>query len=197
MTILPLTYQASRPGRAIPEDACERAKALYEKHVLQTAEPAIEKDDMGMSIDANKIASERKFIISMYCLNTLSQIKIKKLISIQAADYDFQIDNLLRDKQLPDLLQSCFEKIKTMQRSLTHSPFDEGIKIRPMSFTSIEKDSKTPEKSNHPKNIEKRKTESTTTAYSNIKVSYGSKPRANLQFMPLKTEWFLLNISLS
>lgn len=111
ITVLPLDYQA-RLTWAISNETCERAKALYEQDASQTTKLATEQDANKQLAIAAKIASERSFVVSMHYVDTEGHFKTRKLMSIRAATYDFEVENLLKDKDFPDLLQNRFEQIK-------------------------------------------------------------------------------------
>lgn len=110
VTILPLTYQA-RLTWTISAEACERAKVLYEQDASLAAKRATERDEQKKLAIAKKITGERSFIVSMHYVDIDGHFKTRKLMSIRAAAYDFEVENLLNDKKLPDFLQNRFEQI--------------------------------------------------------------------------------------
>lgn len=113
ITILPLGYQA-RLTWAISDDICERAKALYEQDARNAAKLAAEQNAGKQLSIAGKIAGERRFVVSMHYIDTDGHFKTRKLASIRAATYAFEVKNLLQDKKFPDLLQDRFEQMNVL-----------------------------------------------------------------------------------
>ncbi len=130
VTVLPLTYQA-RLTWAIPEETCARAKLLYEEYARVEADKANVLEERRKAANAAKIASARSFVISMHFVDAEGQYKTQKLMSVRAAKYDFEIDNLIRDKQLPDLLQNCLEQSSVLAKSISAITIRNGRKVPP------------------------------------------------------------------
>lgn len=123
VTVLPLNYQAKLTW-AISDEICDRAKALYEEEASRALQLAEGKDTQKQLTIAAKIANERSFVVSMHYVDTNGYFKTRKLTSIRAATYNFEIANLLKDKDFPSLLQHRFEEINVQTASI------ESITIR-------------------------------------------------------------------
>lgn len=122
VTVLPLNYQA-RLTWAISDETCERAKALYEQH---KAEKARAEEEQRKAEAAQNRPFAKTFVVAMHYIDTLDHPKTKRLMSIQAENYGFEINNLLHDKHLPDLLQSRFEEINIQAKSISYISVRKG-----------------------------------------------------------------------
>ena len=122
VTVSPLNYQA-RLTWAISDEICERAKTLYEQHKVEKTRS---EDEQRKAEAAQNWLFAKTFVVAMHYIDTLDHPETKKLMSIQAKNYGFEINNLLHDKHLPDLLQSRFEEINIQAKSISYISVGKG-----------------------------------------------------------------------
>ncbi len=131
ITILPLTYQA-RLTWAISNETCDRAKILYDKHVENRKRVNNDKTAETTSCLDEKIAQERRFVVSIHYFDDEGHFKTKKLASFLASQYDFKVNNLLEDKNLPNMLQSHFIASNIQVASIDSLSVRNGQKACPL-----------------------------------------------------------------
>lgn len=130
VTVLPLTYQA-RLTWAIPDDTCEQAKLLYEEYTRSEADKANKHEALLKAANDAKVANSRSFVVFIHYEDAEGHYKTRKLMSIQAAQYNFKINNLIQDKQLPDMLQSSLEQTDVLATSISSITIKNGRKAPP------------------------------------------------------------------